>query len=209
MDHMYIMSIFFFFFFFERKSYYFIWVIKYFLWLFIGVWRLWTWQKKTYDQKVTLTEEPKSLVSWSCSRLFSVFPKLKILKFPKIKAICKKTHYKKMIVEIIKKIMKKIVQCIMYEKNWNWWTSPCVSEQRSSAASLTLKLKKVWNRWLTTQQLERVYCVFCGRDQWNSGQLCMLGLTRWKLMSAIMSGLKDFWNLDYDNMTFENCILFM
>lgn len=97
----------------------------------------------------------------------------------------------------------------MYEKNWNWWTSPCVSEQRNSAASLTLKLKKVWNRWLTTQQLERVYCVFCGWDQWNSGQLCMLGLTRWKLMSAIMSGLKDFWNLDYDNMTFENCILFM
>lgn len=101
------------------------------------------------------------------------------------------------------------VQCLMYEQNWNWWTSPCVSEQRRSAASLTLKIKKVWNRWLTTQQLERVYCVFCGRDQRNNGQLCMLGLTRWKLMSAIMSGLKDFWNLDYDNMTFENYILFM
>lgn len=159
----------------------------------------------------TTQEEPKSLVSWSCSRMFSVFPKLKILKFPKIKAICKKTHYKKNDRWNNKK---------NYEKNrsmYNVWkelelmdqSMLCVSEQRSSAASLTLKLKKVWNRWLTTQQLERVYCVFCGRDQWNSGQLCMLGLTRWKLMSAIMSGLKDFWNLDYDNMTFENCILFM
>lgn len=50
---------------------------------------------------------------------------------------------------------KTAVQCLMYENNWNWWTRPCVSEQRSSA-SLTLKLKKVWNRWLTTQQLEHV-----------------------------------------------------
>lgn len=155
------------------------------------------WQKSQRVSSVDL-----ALVCFQCfQNLFLNYNKLK--QFARKRTIKKNNRWNN------KKIMKKIVQRIMYEKNWNWWTSPCVSEQRSSAASLTLKLKKVWNRWLTTQQLERVYCVFCGRDQWNSGQLCMLGMTRWKLMSAIMSGLKDFWNLDYDNMTFENCILFM
>lgn len=155
------------------------------------------WQK---SQKVSSID--LALVCFQCfQNLFINYKKLK--QFARKRTITKNNCWNN------NKIMKKIVKCIMYEKNWNWWTSPCVSEQRSSAASLTLKLKKVWNRWLTTQQLERVYCVFCGWDQWNSGQLCMLGLTRWKLMSAIMSSLKDFWNLDYDNMTFENCILFM
>lgn len=35
-----------------------------------------TKKKRIYDQKVTLTEEPKSLDSYSCSPLFSVFQKL-------------------------------------------------------------------------------------------------------------------------------------
>lgn len=97
MNHMYIMSIFFSSFFFLKKILLFHLGNK--ILSLVVHWGMkvmdMTKKKLTYDQKVTLTEEPKSLVSWSCSRLFSVFPKLKILKFPKIKAICKKTHYKK------------------------------------------------------------------------------------------------------------------
>lgn len=72
------------------------------------------WQK---SQRVSSVDF--ALVCFQCfQNLFINYKKLK--QFARKRTITKNNCWNN------NKIMKKIVKCIMYEKNWNWWTSPCV-----------------------------------------------------------------------------------